>query len=364
MIKQLKQFTVNMVAGANVATVIILLLTGYSDRLNPINYPLLSCLGMIFPAFLLINLGFLFFWLVFKWRKAWIPIVGFLLAYIPITTYMPLNPRKDLPEDCIKIMTYNVCTYGGNYKYEKAFERILDYFKEQQADIVCLQEDVDTWRRYAFIKYEELYPYNDTTIFCSTSASTNGVGIHTLYPIIRKERIPYESKCNGSVAYYLQRGSDTLLVINNHFEGTHLSSEDRSRYEEIIRGKVKADTARAESMLIIEKLGKYAAIRAAEVEAVRQYVERHSQYPTIVCGDFNDTPISYTHYALSQGLTDCYAASGRGIGLSYNQKGFWVRIDHILCSSDFIPYNCQVDSETDYSDHYPMVCWLKMRDNS
>ena len=61
MIKQLKQFSVNMVAGANVATVIILLLTGYSDRLSPIDYPMLSCLGMVFPAFLLINLGFLFF---------------------------------------------------------------------------------------------------------------------------------------------------------------------------------------------------------------------------------------------------------------------------------------------------------------
>ena len=38
MIRQLKQFSVNMVAGANVATVIILLLTGYSDRLNPVDH--------------------------------------------------------------------------------------------------------------------------------------------------------------------------------------------------------------------------------------------------------------------------------------------------------------------------------------
>ena len=155
------------------------------------------------------------------------------------------------------------------------------------------------------------------------------------------------------------------FTLNNALDATmyYRCNEDRSRYKEILRGGVKGDTARTESMLIIEKLGKYAAIRAAEVEAVRRYIEGHRQYPTIVCGDFNDTPISYTHYALSQGLTDCYAASGRGIGLSYNQKGFWVRIDHILCSSDFTPYNCQVDSEIDYSDHYPMVCWLKMRDN-
>ena len=126
MIKQLKQFTVNLVAGANIATVALMLLSGFSDRFNPVDYPLLSCLGMAFPIFLLFNLAFLFFWLLFKWKKLWIPVLGYLLAYGPISTYMPLNPRQDVPDNCIKIISYNVCTYGGNYKYEDAFERILD----------------------------------------------------------------------------------------------------------------------------------------------------------------------------------------------------------------------------------------------
>jgi endonuclease/exonuclease/phosphatase (EEP) superfamily protein YafD len=142
-----------------------------------------------------------------------------------------------------------------------------------------------------------------------------------------------------------------------------LSKEDRYRYHDILRGEVKGDTMRQESMHIIGKLGKYAAIRAKEVEAVHQYIETHRQYPIIVCGDFNDTPISYTHRTMTEGLTDCFVSSGRGVGLSYNQKGFLVRIDHILCSSHFTPYNCQVDSKVDFSDHYPMVCWLKMQDN-
>jgi endonuclease/exonuclease/phosphatase family metal-dependent hydrolase len=363
MIKQLKEFSINLVAGANIAIVAAMLLTGYADRFHPAEHPLLACLGLVFPLFLLLNLLFLFFWLLFKWKRAWIPVAGYLLAYIPIKTYLPLNPQKDLPEGCIKVISYNVCSYGGNYKYEDAFERILDYFQQHQADIVCLQEDVDAWRRYAMIKYEKQYQYNDTTIFCKTSESMNGVGIHTRFPILRKERIMYDSKANGSVAYYLKRGNDTLLVINNHFEGTHLSSEDRENYKGILRGDIKGDTAKAESMYIIDKLGKYAAVRAVEAETVRQYIASHRQYPTIVCGDFNDTPISYTRRILTQGLTDCYSESGKGIGLSYNQKGFWVRIDHILCSSDFTPYNCQVDAKIDYSDHYPMICWLKMHDN-
>ena len=41
MIKQLKSFTINLVAGANVATVLLMVLAGYSDHLNPQEHPLL-----------------------------------------------------------------------------------------------------------------------------------------------------------------------------------------------------------------------------------------------------------------------------------------------------------------------------------
>jgi len=362
MIKQLKQFTVNLVAGANIATVALMLLAGYSDRFNPVSYPSLSCLGMVFPAFLVVNLLFLFFWLIFKWRKSWIPIAGYFLAYIPITTYMPLNLRQDIPEGSIKLLSYNVCSYNGAGLHGDVFDKILDYINKQDADIVCIQEDIDSWRKYLMDRYSKTYPYNDTTLIAVTEAGTNCLGIHTRYPILRKERIPYPSHGNGSVAYYLQKGLDTLLVINNHLECTHLTKEERSRYKGIIKGEVKGDTARAESMHLLDKLGKISARRAPQAEAVHRYVEEHKQYPTIVCGDFNDTPISYTRRIIANGLTDCFRESGRGIGLSYNQKGFWVRIDHILCSSEFTPYNCQIDSKIDLSDHYPMICWLKMKD--
>ena len=68
MIKQLKQFTLNLIAGANVATVLLMLATGYADRLYPPDHPLLSVLGLTFPVFLLLNLLFLLFWIIFKWN--------------------------------------------------------------------------------------------------------------------------------------------------------------------------------------------------------------------------------------------------------------------------------------------------------
>ena len=57
-----------MLTGANVATVIVMLLVGFSDRLNPTDHPLVSTVGMAFPVLLVINMGFLLFWLIFKLR--------------------------------------------------------------------------------------------------------------------------------------------------------------------------------------------------------------------------------------------------------------------------------------------------------
>ena len=230
MIKQIKSFVVNLIAGANIATILLMLLAGYSDRLNPVDHPILSVMGMTFPIFLLANLLFLFFWLTVKWKKAWIPIAGFAAAYVPITLFMPLNMRQDVPKGTIKLISYNVCTYGGNYKYDHGFDTVFSYLEREKADIVCLQEDVDTWRRFVFQRYQKIYPYNDTTVLHQNALTFNGVGIHTRFPIIRKERIWYPSNTNGSVAYYLNTGKDTLLVINNHLEGTHLSDEERNNY--------------------------------------------------------------------------------------------------------------------------------------
>lgn len=347
-------------AGANIATIIVMWLVGYSDHLSPADHPVLACVGMTFPFFLVINMFFLFFWLIFKWRLTWIPVLGYFLAYTPISIYMPLNLLSSSPpEGAIKVISYNVSMYGGNYKYEQGFETIRDYLFKEEPDIVCLQEDVDSWRRYCFQHYEKKFAYNDTVHFTQGEVS-NGVGIHTRFPIIRRERIPYKSRYNGSVAWYLQVGNDTLLVINNHFEGTHLSKEDREVYREIIDGDMKGDTARKESKKLLVTLAESASKRAPQIDAVCRYVEEHRQYPTILCGDLNDNPISYSRHTIAQVLNDCFVETGRGLGLSFYQKGFYFRIDHIFHSDDIKAYNCKVDNKIDASDHYPIISWLKI----
>ena len=360
MIKQLKAFTVRLIAGANVATVLVMLLVGYSDRLNPADHPLLSTLGMTLPVFLLINLVFLFFWLVFKWRMVWISVLGLVLAYVPISIYMPLNSSQDIPEEALKIISYNVCAYGGNFKYDDGFEKVRDYLVEEKPDIVCIQEDIDTWRRYVFLHYEKTFAYNDTMVIANNPQSYNALGIHSKYPIIHRERIAYPSKANGSVAWWLKVGDDTLIVVNNHFESCHLNKDDRAQYLQMIKGKMPRDSVREESKLLLVKLAEANAKRSGQIRTVRQYALDHGQYPVIVCGDFNDSPISYSRHAMAEVLTDCYATTGKGIGLSYNQKAFSFRIDHFFCNDKLQPYRCEIDGKMDASDHNPLICWVKI----
>ena len=44
--------------------VVLLLVCAYSPYIDPVAHPVWSCAGLAFPAFLIVNLLFLVFWLV------------------------------------------------------------------------------------------------------------------------------------------------------------------------------------------------------------------------------------------------------------------------------------------------------------
>ena len=359
MLSKVKNILFYILTGATLTTEVLLVLVAYSDHLNPVDHPVLACAGMAFPFVLLFNVLLLVVWLFLKWRKAWMPLLGFLLAYPSIRVYMPLHFSQEPPEGSIKVVSYNVACYGHRKNDQDPQLAIFSYLQQHQADIVCLQEDVSLSGK-AKDSLLRLFPYNDTIhINRPSSPLINALGVHSRFPIIRKERIPYESLANGSAAFYLQVGQDTVIVVNNHLESTHLSVTDRQRYTDIIQGTMNSHEAQAETRMLLGKLSAAMVKRAPQADAVRRYIEQHSRYPIIVCGDFNDTPVSYTRRTIADGLLDCFVESGNGFGFSFSQKGFFVRIDQLMCSRHFVPYGCYVDDKIEASDHYPVVGWLK-----
>jgi len=101
-------------------------------------------------------------------------------------------------------------------------------------------------------------------------------------------------------------------------------------------------------------------MRANQADKVAEEIDKIEADYVIVCGDFNDTPISYAHRKIQGSFADSFAESGRGMGVSYNRNMFWFRIDHILHSQNMKSYNCVVD-KIRLSDHYPMWCYIEMK---
>lgn len=360
---QLKDFTLRLVAGANIVTIIIMLLLGYSDRVDAAAHPFIGVIGLAFPVFLVLNILFLLFWLCVRKRWAVIPLLGLIMGYGPISTYSPLSIVRGAPKGAMKVISYNVFCFHG-WQVDENDSEVLSYLVEENADIVCLQEaDCSPWhqKRLDSIMTPQ-YAYRDT----SRNQTSGGDVIMVLskYPIVKKEYVQYESKSNHSCAFWLLTGrADTTILVANHLESTALPQRVKERFKNMVKGDLKGDSVKVESKTLYAKLAVATAKRAPQAEAVARYVREHKRYPIILCGDFNDNPISYVHHTIAKELTDCYTATGNGPGISYNSNAFFVRIDNIMCSDHFVPYNCSVDRSIKASDHYPIKCWVKRRRN-
>ena len=355
---KVKKWIVQLASGANVATILVMLAVGYSDRLNPASHPLMATLGLAFPVFLTINAAFLVFWAFFKLRRTLIPLIGFVACFGPVRTYIPLNVNGNATDSCLKVLSYNTFMWGGGEATEPQRWEMLNYVKEKDADILCLQEANLGGKFQATIDslLNSIYPYHDikekTTIY-------DRLAIYSKYPIVRSERLMYPQSEDFSQACWVAMPGDTVLVINNHFATTGLTEAQRQEFKSMLKGDLRTKQMPSLGKSLVHKLGEYAKIRAPQVQFVAQFVRERKGQSIILCGDFNDSPISYAHRCMAKELTDCYVASGNGPGISYHRNAFYVRIDNIMCSDDWQPLKCVVENKVKTSDHYPIFCLLQ-----
>lgn len=357
----LKRLHLGIVGSVNLAVVLLQCFCAYSAVFDPVKHPIWACMNLGFTVVMAVNLLFLVYWLCFHFRMCWLPLAGYLVCAPRIWINSPYHSTPDSVEGTLKVLSYNVMAYDvGELADEGEENSILRYVCESGADIVCLQEGRVGWplkeRRVEQI-YREVYPYS-----CSL---TLGGGIDRLvclsrFPILSHGQIPYESKANGSMACELLIGKDTVLLVNNHFESNKLTKDDKIVYTNMLEDPAREKIEEG-SRLLIGKLGSACAIRGPQAVAVSDYIRRSAHRSVILCGDFNDTPLSYTHRVLRNSLQDAFIEAGRGFGVSYNQKGFAFRIDHIMASRDWQVVHCAVDNSIACSDHYPIFCYLKKK---
>ena len=153
----------------------------------------------------------------------------------------------------------------------------------------------------------------------------------------------------------LRLDRDTVRVFCNHLRSTHIKSSD-SDY--LMNYRFLTDTASHEKLHSILSRLRYNSIsRSHQVDSLSQLIAA-TPHARIVCGDFNDTPLSYTYRLMSRGLQDAFREKGRGFSHTY--RGFYntFRIDYVLVSDDFEVLSYEVPS-VEFSDHHPVFVRLK-----
>lgn len=340
----------------NILAVAGLLFCTYSVYLNPAKHDILSLAGLMFPVFLLANVAFILFWLFFSTRHALLSLAGCLFCIMSIRAYIPWNPgRTGAPGKAIKLLSYNVMGFDkdGGWSEDNP-NPILTYLQNSKADIICLQEAgglADSTRR----KYLGAYPYYS---IISVGNQGNALACFSKYKIISADKVNNQTETNGSIAYRLKLGTDTLLLINNHLQSNRLTMEDKAKYKKMFK-EPRERTFREGFKLLMTKLPLANRLRGPQADTVAKLIRGERYHGVWVCGDFNDSPVSYTHRVIADDLVDAFVESGQGVGISYNQKGFPFRIDNILVTKEWRSYRCTVDNSIKTSDHYPIWCYLK-----
>ncbi len=341
-----KRLLTSLFLGANLCCLLFLWASCLSTLLPPQRLPLLSLVGLAFPVAVLLNIGFIIFWLIFKARYALLSLVGTLIVASYFIDYCPLNHKRSHPEGALTILSYNVASLAG----EGTLDGFTRYVRYVSPDIMCLQEMTPGWGKTDNAKRL----LDSLGMKCIRNGNNY---IYTRLPII-EESVPTPKVSENTImACRLAYGDDSLFVFNCHLESNKLSNEDKAEYRSMIK-EPHRETVKRGSRNLLSKLSDAAVYRANQTDILCAMADSLQGKSIILCGDLNDTPISYTYQKLSRHLTPAFRKSGFGVGRSFNQRGFPVRIDHIFVSHNWQTAQTHIDSQTDFSDHYPLATFL------
>lgn len=361
----IKKIIKAILLAVTIISIFLLLLSFPAWYVSPLRTAFFSFMGIAFPVILLSTILCLLSWIALKKKKIAIVIgIALILCYKPITTFFPLNIKtQSIPEESLKVLTYNVMGFMRESRKNSAHP-LLEYIAKTDADIVCLQEYMISKTGKSLLTQRDVnkilskYPYRSITgLEYSGKYHTYGLACFSKFPITNTREFTFDSSYNGAALYTLDVNGETYLVGNNHLESNKISSSDKKLYNDFLMKK-DSRTAYEVTSNIRKRLGRAYTKRAKQVQQIRDYIDRQEYDKLIICGDFNDTPISYAYKKMmGTDLIDAYASTGFGPGITYYEDLFLFRIDYIMHSKNLKAHKTTVD-RVKYSDHYPVLTYL------
>lgn len=320
-----------------------LLFSYLSTLISPVDAPLLAFFGLGYPIIVVFNLLLLLLWAIKKSRVALL-IGAIILIGIPVhLRFYQINSPEEVPEGkkSLRVMSYNVELFGW-YHWKNNIERrnnVFNQLEQYPADIYCFQEFYYTnipgrfETRDSLVQLLNAPHYHDHYTHEMHEVQFYGIATLSKYPIVNKGVIEFPNDKNNICIFTdILVGEDIFRVYNSHLCSIRFSEDDHQYAAEL-----QADpgqVTRSRVMQIYHRLKNAFEKRSWQAELVRDHIKT-SPYPVILCGDFNDTPVSYAYAVFNELLQDTFRSRGTGTGKTYIGNFPSFRIDYIFTSEGF-----------------------------
>jgi len=340
----------------NSISLFTLLLSYLSPYISPTFFWPISFFGLVFPILYLVNLAFFIYWIIGFKKPMWANLIILLIGIGNISNYFGTSPNSNSSEENTKILSYNVRLFNryGWIPKENVREDIFAFFTEEDADILCIQEF------YTPNEIPDLnYPYRH--IGLQNKKSQWHMAIYSKYPQIKKKTVSIKGERMNNTCIYSDMiiNEDTIRVYNIHLASNWFKNSDYSFIQNPQKEKIKEGLKG-----IASRLKNSFIKRAEEVAVIKEHIKT-SPYPIILCGDFNDTPLSFAYNSIKGDLVDAFTVCGKGIGDSF-VKIPALRIDYIFHDEELKSSNYKKHKKV-LSDHYAVSCdirWEKISDRN
>lgn len=330
--------------------------------------------GLFFPYLLITCFALTLIWLVVDFRWALLPVLFVLLNVNNIDRHFQFR-GIDKPEvcvNCLKVMSYNAKAFNIYEGNQKSLNRqVVHFLQNEQPDILCIQE-------YSYDKTGKSGFNSTEAILSALNVKDNekthrvmlpyknklgyqfGMAVFSKYRIVGGGFVEMaDSSSNKSMYVDIRFNGDTLRIYNIHLASMHLDSTDYQTGKELWATSHDSSFNNKAQKLSNKISAAYVA-RQRQAKAVRTHIAE-CPYPVILCGDFNDSPASFSYNKIMHGLKDAFRSSGKGTGTTYIGGNFPAyRIDYIAHDKQFNDFQYTVCRDLAVSDHYPIYTYISI----
>lgn len=342
----------NILRWTNLLLILATLLAYLAPWVNPAKVWHFTFLGLAYPFLLFGNIGFAIFWALRRDRYALFSIgcilagLGYFGGFLNLSfAEAPSNPKKE-----INVLTYNIGSLDNFAKKQKGRKALLGPAFESfgnsipTPDVFCVQES----------PAERLVEVMAKTFGFEQRFQNKRNVIFSKYPILDKGALNFENTSNTCIWADLKTPNGTVRVYNAHLQSNQMSmTADKIA----TKGDISDKQTWRDIKFVLRRYKNAVAIRANQARQVADHIAK-SPNPVILCGDFNDPPVSYVYKLLSKNKLDSFCEKGSGFGSTFAGKLPFLRIDYVLPTPKFKVLSHKV-LHAKLSDHYPVQVTLR-----